>query len=102
MGTAAGLVPVRSITRKLTQDIFTYIERGAGPGPCCVALTASLNNIMRGNAPDLYGWCLDAASSSLAESGTESETGGEEEFERPAKQINDVGVLFSLGGHHCH
>jgi branched-chain amino acid aminotransferase len=56
VGTAAAVVPIRSITMESTADIFLYGEGDNEPGPCCVKLTKALQDIQRGNAEDKFGW----------------------------------------------
>ncbi|KAL1979920.1 hypothetical protein VTN96DRAFT_4986 [Rasamsonia emersonii] len=53
VGTAAMVVPVRSITRRSTGNVFEY---GSEPGPCCARLSKSLKAIQKGIEPDPYGW----------------------------------------------
>ncbi|KAK0937605.1 hypothetical protein LTR29_010827 [Friedmanniomyces endolithicus] len=55
-GTAAALVPIRSIAMKSKGDKFTYLE-GEEPGPCLVKLLAQLKGIQSGKVKDSFGWC---------------------------------------------
>ncbi|KAL0254692.1 hypothetical protein SLS55_009214 [Diplodia seriata] len=54
-GTAAALVPIKSIARRSTNDKFEYVK-GDEPGPLCVKLLASLQGIQRGKLDDPFGW----------------------------------------------
>ena len=57
-GTAAALVPIRSITRRSRNDTFPYIaEETEEPGPVFTKLLTTLQDIQRGKAEDPYGWC---------------------------------------------
>ncbi|KFY84818.1 hypothetical protein V500_08957 [Pseudogymnoascus sp. VKM F-4518 (FW-2643)] len=57
-GTAAALVPIRSITRSSRDDTFPYIaEESEEPGPVFTKLLTTLQDIQRGKAEDPYGWC---------------------------------------------
>ncbi|KFY07120.1 hypothetical protein V492_07428 [Pseudogymnoascus sp. VKM F-4246] len=57
-GTAAALVPIRSITRRSRDDTFPYIaEETEEPGPVFTKLLTTLQDIQRGKAEDSYGWC---------------------------------------------
>lgn len=55
VGTAAALVPIRSITRKSRDDHFVYTEEKSA-GPVCQQLYAALTKIQRGEAEDQFGW----------------------------------------------
>ena len=57
VGTAAALVPIKSITRRSTGDKLVYLEGGSSRGPCCERLLLALQNIQRGIEPDPFGWC---------------------------------------------
>ncbi|ELR03955.1 hypothetical protein VC83_09011 [Pseudogymnoascus destructans] len=57
-GTAAALVPIRSITRGSRDDTFPYIaEETEEPGPVFTKLLTTLQDIQRGKSEDPYGWC---------------------------------------------
>ncbi|OJJ94688.1 hypothetical protein ASPACDRAFT_37467, partial [Aspergillus aculeatus ATCC 16872] len=58
VGTAAALVPIRSIERKSTGDRFVYTEEKTA-GPVCQKLYAELTSIQRGEAEDSFGWCRE-------------------------------------------
>lgn len=80
-GTAAALVPIRSITRRIDssspQSLATTVKQhprltvGAGeetiqyipasqeePGPLCVKLLTQLKGIQLGKVKDEFGWCF--------------------------------------------
>ncbi|RYP81494.1 hypothetical protein DL769_001965 [Monosporascus sp. CRB-8-3] len=56
VGTAAGIVPIKSLTRKSTGDKFSYAAAAESAGPCCQVLSAELDAAMRGKGPDPRGW----------------------------------------------
>ncbi|KAA6408802.1 MAG: branched-chain amino acid aminotransferase II [Lasallia pustulata] len=57
-GTAAALVPIKSITMKSRNDKFSYQEQSeeAGLGPVCVKLLSTLKGIQQGKIKDTFGW----------------------------------------------
>ncbi|KAL4916050.1 aminotransferase [Aspergillus aurantiobrunneus] len=57
-GTAAALVPIRSITRRSSGDRFAYEcgGEGAGGGEVCVKLLATLKGIQLGKIEEDLGW----------------------------------------------
>jgi len=59
VGTAGMLVPIKSITRKSTGDVFTYNGGSSEPGPCCAKLLADLKAVQMGAAEDKFGWCTE-------------------------------------------
>ncbi|KAF2199817.1 branched-chain amino acid aminotransferase II [Delitschia confertaspora ATCC 74209] len=58
-GTAAALVPIRSITMKSKGDKFEYKAAATEPGPCCVKLLSTLKGIQQGKIEDKFGWLLE-------------------------------------------
>ncbi|OQO07384.1 hypothetical protein B0A48_07081 [Cryoendolithus antarcticus] len=60
-GTAAALVPIKSITMRSKEDTFKYQDGGDEPGPVCVKLLEQLQGIQRGKVKDSFGWCEQAA-----------------------------------------
>lgn len=54
-GTAAALVPIKSITMGSKGDKFEYIQ-GDEPGPACMKLLTSLQGVQRGKVEDAFGW----------------------------------------------
>jgi hypothetical protein len=56
VGTAAALLPIKSITRKTTGDKFVYRDGSPEAGPCCVKLSNLLKDIQKGRAEDMFGW----------------------------------------------
>ena len=55
-GTAAALVPIKSITMRSRGDEFKYQDGGDEPGPACVRLLTTLKGIQQGKLPDQFGW----------------------------------------------
>ncbi|MCJ1350641.1 MAG: hypothetical protein MMC33_000622 [Icmadophila ericetorum] len=55
-GTAAALVPIKSITMKSRRDKFIIGEGGNEPGPACVKLLTTLKGIQMGKIDDKFGW----------------------------------------------
>ncbi|KAI9826786.1 MAG: hypothetical protein M1819_007257 [Sarea resinae] len=75
VGTAAAVLPIRSITRPSTGQTFVFgsrsggdgktgsgeIEGGgspAGPGECCQRLQEALSGVQKGERADEWGWCF--------------------------------------------
>ncbi|KZF26812.1 branched-chain amino acid aminotransferase II [Xylona heveae TC161] len=56
-GTAAALVPIRSITMKSRNAKFEYLK-GDEPGPVCLKLLSTLQGIQLGKIPDTFNWRL--------------------------------------------
>jgi branched-chain amino acid aminotransferase len=56
VGTAAALVPVKSITMRSRNDKFTYNGGASEPGPACVKLLTALKSIQQGKVKDAFGW----------------------------------------------
>lgn len=58
-GTAAALVPIKSITRNSTVETSQYIaEDSEEPGPVCLKLISTLQGIQRGKLEDTFGWTV--------------------------------------------
>ena len=55
-GTAAALVPIKSITMKSRGDKFSYGDSADG-GECCLKLLEQLKGIQSGKIEDKFGWC---------------------------------------------
>lgn len=55
-GTAAALVPVKSITMHSRNDKFLYQGGSDEPGPACVKLLTTLKGIQQGKIKDQFGW----------------------------------------------
>jgi len=55
-GTAAALVPIKSITMLSKNDEFKYQNGGDQPGPVIVKLLKELQGIQRGLIQDPFGW----------------------------------------------
>ena len=57
-GTAASLVPIKSITMKSKGDKFEYpVNEKLEPGPVCQKLLTTLKGIQQGTVKDQFGWC---------------------------------------------
>lgn len=57
VGTAGTLVPIKSITRMSTDDVFSFNGGCDEPGPCCAKLSSILKGIQQGKMEDRFGWC---------------------------------------------
>lgn len=56
-GTAASLVPIKSITMKSRGDKFEYpVNENLDPGPVCTQLLKTLKGIQQGKVKDQFGW----------------------------------------------
>ncbi len=55
-GTAAALVPIRSITMRSRNAKFTYLDGNDEPGPACTKLLTTLKGIQQGKIQDTFGW----------------------------------------------
>lgn len=56
-GTAAALVPIKSVTRRSKGDKFEYMEESSEEaGEACERLLASLKRIQQGKIEDVFGW----------------------------------------------
>ena len=56
-GTAAALVPIKSVTMRSRGDVFEYKGMDGEPGPACVKFLKMLKGIQLGSEKDAYGWC---------------------------------------------
>jgi branched-chain amino acid aminotransferase len=57
-GTAASLVPIKSITMKSKGDKFDYpVNEKLDPGPVCEKLLTTLKGMQAGKVKDQFGWC---------------------------------------------
>jgi len=56
-GTAASLVPIKSITMKSKNDKFDYpVNEKLDPGPVCSQLLSTLKGIQQGKVKDQFSW----------------------------------------------
>ncbi len=55
-GTAAALVPIKSISLKSKGEKFTYRDESDEPGPVCSKLLSTLKGIQQGKIKDTFGW----------------------------------------------
>lgn len=74
-GTAAALVPIKSITMKSCNDTFTYLDSDE-PGPACLKLLDQLKGIQTGRYEDKFGWNVKVEEGSKGAFGKEEK--GEE------------------------
>jgi len=58
-GTAAALVPIKSITMKSRGDKFTYQNESDEPGPMCSKFLTTLKGIQQGKIKDEFGWLYE-------------------------------------------
>ncbi|OOF95844.1 hypothetical protein ASPCADRAFT_207182 [Aspergillus carbonarius ITEM 5010] len=88
-GTAAALVPVRSISMKSRGDRWEFECGGTegGGGPVCVELLRLLQGIQTGEVADTFGWNWVVERPELEEEGE-----GEKEKDREDKELNGVNV----------
>jgi branched-chain amino acid aminotransferase len=55
-GTAAALLPIKSITMKSKNDKITFAAAETEPGPVCVKLLETLRGLQQGKLEDKQGW----------------------------------------------
>ena len=55
-GTAAALVPIKSISMRSRDDRFIYGDGGHDPGPTCLKLLDILQGIQQGKYKDTFSW----------------------------------------------
>jgi branched-chain amino acid aminotransferase len=55
-GTAAALVPIKSITMNSKNDKITFAAAEKEPGPACVKLLTTLRGLQQGKIEDKQGW----------------------------------------------
>ncbi len=55
-GTAAALVPIKSITMRSKGQKFPYRDESDEPGPACTKLLTKLKSIQQGKIKDEFGW----------------------------------------------
>lgn len=73
-GTAAALVPIKSITMRSRNDKFEFQGGSDEPGPACVKFLEQLQGVQRGKITDHFGWC-DAVKQYTAGQDYQRETG---------------------------
>ncbi|RDW58719.1 branched-chain amino acid aminotransferase II-3 [Coleophoma cylindrospora] len=56
VGTAASILPVRSITRESTSDCFSYVTDSGEPGPAFITLSKILREVQQGKTSDFPEW----------------------------------------------
>jgi len=76
-GTAAALVPIKSITRKSRNETTSYIAADSEePGPVCVKLLTTLKGIQAGKIKDTFGWNLKVEQVDLKKYNVGEQTNG--------------------------
>ncbi|KAL8979307.1 MAG: hypothetical protein Q9205_005324 [Flavoplaca limonia] len=68
-GTAAALVPIKSITMRSKEDKFVYQDGADEPGPACVRLLKTLKGIQQGKIKDSFGWLEFVEEAKIPEQG---------------------------------
>ncbi|KAL9605880.1 MAG: hypothetical protein Q9179_000944 [Wetmoreana sp. 5 TL-2023] len=61
VGTTGTVVPVKSITRKSTSDMFLFNGGADEAGPCCTELLSNLKGIKQEKIEDKFRWCRKIA-----------------------------------------
>lgn len=94
VGTAAALLPIKSITRKSTSDKFIYQNGADQPGPCTVKLSDTIKGIQKGKIEDTFGWCVRVEETKLDEPKFDVQMSGDANVEAPKtdEQIVDADV----------
>ncbi len=75
-GTAAALVPIKSITMKSKNDKFLYQDGSDEPGPACVKLLTTLKGIQQGKIKDTFGWLEQVVGPQVYKQKTAANSGG--------------------------
>jgi branched-chain amino acid aminotransferase len=73
-GTAAALVPIKSITLSSKGDKFSYRDGSNEPGPCCVKLLTTLKGIQQGKIEDKQNWLFNVTKPDQWDSGNTNGT----------------------------
>lgn len=94
VGTAAALLPIKSITRKSTSDKFVYQHGADQPGPCTAKLSDTIKGIQKGKIEDTFGWCVRVEETKLDEPKLDVQMSGDANVEAPKtdEQIVDADV----------
>lgn len=77
VGTAAALLPIKSITRKSTSDKFVYQNGADQPGPCTLKLSETIKGIQKGKIEDTFGWCVAVEETTLGETKVDVQMNGD-------------------------
>ena len=72
-GTAAALVPIKSITMRSRNDKFTYKAASEKPGPACIKILDTLKGIQTGKIEDSFGWLEKVEEAKKGDYGAEGE-----------------------------
>ena len=76
-GTAASLVPIKSITMKSTGDKFEYpVNEKGEPGKVCEQLLSTLKGMQAGKVEDRFGWCHTVTKAPEGFGGEQGKTNG--------------------------
>ena len=76
-GTAAALVPIKSITMQSRGAKFEYQGGGDEPGPCYIKLLTTLKGIQQGKIEDKFGWLEYVEEAKRFANGMNGHTNGE-------------------------
>ena len=87
VGTAAALLPIKSITRKSTSDKFIYQNGADQPGPCTLKLAETIKGIQKGKIEDTFGWCAVVEETTLGDKKLDEQINGEASAEAPASDV---------------
>lgn len=83
VGTAAALLPIKSITRNSTSDKFIYQNGADQPGPCTLKLSETIKGIQKGKIEDTFGWCVVVEETTLGETNVDVQMIGDASAEVP-------------------
>jgi len=76
-GTAAALVPIKSITCTSRNETTPYIKADSEePGPICVELLRVLKGIQQGKIKDTFGWNSKVSQMDVTKYATGEQTNG--------------------------
>lgn len=89
VGTAAALLPIKSITRKSTSDKFIYQNGADQPGPCTLKLSETIKGIQKGKIEDTFGWCVKVEETKLP---VDVQVNGDESIKEPKLDVAMVDV----------
>lgn len=81
-GTAAALVPIRSITMESKGEKISYKDAAEEPGPVCVKLLTTLKGIQLGKIEDKQGWRIQVEKPAIwAKGSSNGHANGEESID---------------------
>lgn len=99
VGTAAALLPIKSITRKSTSDKFIYQNGADQPGPCTLKLSEMIKGIQKGKIEDTFGWCVKVEETKLS---VDVQVNGDERVEEPKLDVAVVDVNAQVDDAKAH